>query len=282
MSNLEMAGQPESIRYGKRIKRILLLFTVVAFGVLGLSGCGQTDSVPTEDTPQEVQAHTELPAEPISDPESVPEPEVVSLSQPQADGTGVSFEIPEDWNQYPTDAMQRLQAIVDDAGNRVLYGVLHGFMESQEVSSISLIDYTAEDYEFMVGYELSYDVSLDDGSLLRLSMGVTGWCAEETNEISFDNIGYADVYPQFANYYWSMDCEDMEGVNDWVYQIVEGNTTQYYSISADFMADDYSDYGGYDDPSGSESSIPEEPTQLTQYNWPDAYAALRDHHDRWN
>lgn len=134
------------------------------------------------------------------------------------------------------------------------------------------------DYEVIEGaavYQLSYDIALDDGTLFRLSMGITEWCEEEHDEISIDDICYADVYPQFANYYWSLDCgNNIESWHDWIYEIVSGNITQYYSISEDSLQeypifDDYGDYYDdyYEDPGAT--YIPEEPTRLTQYEWPD-------------
>lgn len=54
-----------------------MLFLTMIFALSLSSGCGQTNNGAVKDTPQEVQ--TETTAEPISDPESVPEPEVVSL-----------------------------------------------------------------------------------------------------------------------------------------------------------------------------------------------------------
>ena len=84
----------------------------------------------------------------------------------------------------------------------------------------------------------------------------------------FDGIAGAYVYPEFANYYWALECEDMEGWGDWVYQIVEGNTTLYNSISADVMADDYSDYDIYDDFSCPSNDAFEEPAGLLNMSGP--------------
>lgn len=246
MSNSEMAGQPESIRYRQRITVILLLFAVVVFGVLGLSGCSQTESVSTEDTPQEVQAHTELPAEPISDPESVPEPEVVSLPQPQADGTGICFALPDDWSKYPADAMQGLQAIVDDAGNRVLYGVLHGFMESPEITQVSLADSAdggVEENDYVTLFDWSYNLELSDGDSLRLEFYAIGWGEFGSGEMEFDDVQSAEVYPAFSNYHWSLDCESPDGWGDWVYQIEDGSIIRYYSISERTL----NEYAPYDE-----------------------------------
>ena len=106
MSNLEIGSRSESIRHRQRIKSVLLLFAVVAFGVLGLSGCGQTGSVPTEAVLQ--KEPTEAATETISKPEPTPESEIAPLPQPQADGTGISFALPDDWNKYQAGALQDL------------------------------------------------------------------------------------------------------------------------------------------------------------------------------
>lgn len=119
-------------------------FLVMIMALALLSSCGQMEVQQPEEPHQEVIPDAESVSEatvvPIITPEpEPPETEIISLPQPQADGTGISFEIPEDWNQYPTDAIQNLQVLVDDTGNMVLYGVLRGFMDSQEVSTISLL-----------------------------------------------------------------------------------------------------------------------------------------------
>lgn len=257
------------------MKKNTILFAVL-FVLTFLSGCGdQTEGIPVTDVPQDTLAETNTTAGPVVEPVDVPEPvsepepELVPIPQPQADGTGISFEFPEDWSTNATEGIQDLQSMANDAGNRVLYGVLHGYMDAQEIISIQLADAFVTPGEFVTGYDLSYNVTLDDETRLRLNLTATGFPDESGGDVIFDGIASAYVYPEFANYYWSLDCESPDGWGDWVYQIVEGNTTLYYSISADFMADDYSDYGGYDDFSAPGNDAFEEPVRLTQYKWPD-------------
>ena len=257
------------------MKKNIVLFAVL-FVLAFLPGCGgQTEGVSVTDVPQDTLVESSTAAEPVvestdvPEPVSEPKPEVVPIPQPQADGTGISFEFPEDWNTNATEGIQNLQSMVNNAGNRVLYGVLHGYMDAQEIISMQLADSSVTPGEFVTGYDLSYDITLNDETRLRLSLTATGFPDESGGDVIFDGIASAYVYPEFANYYWTLECEDMEGWGDWVYQIVEGNTILYYSISADFMADDYSDYGGYDDFSDPGNDAFEEPTRLTQYEWPD-------------
>lgn len=252
------------------MKKEIFIFILTLFALLALAGCGQAEkrSSPAEDFPQAEQQGTEsMPeptVEPVNDtPEPIPEP----LLQPQADGTGISFMLPDDWNKYPADALHDLQAMIDDSGNRTLYGVLHGFMDSQELSAISLADSSVEDYEYMVNYYLSYDASLDDGTPLRLKFAITGWGSENSNdEIYFDGIDWVSAYPAFENNYWSLECQNPEGWHDWVYQITAGNIIQYYSISEDSLHD-YTWIDYFEEP--EPTYTPEEPTRLTQYEWPD-------------
>lgn len=262
-------------------KFLLIIVMMVSFS---LSGCSQAQVEPPKDMPQDV--HTELTvesepaAEPVSNPEPVSEPsEPVILPQPQADGTGISFALPDDWNKYPADALQDLQTMIDESGNRVLYGVLHGFMEAQEISDVSLADSSVDDYGDMVHYYPAYDVSLDDGTILRLKFAATGWNSGEDSDggMYFDGLYFVEAYPAFENCYWSLELEydeNMEGRYDWVYQIMNGDVTRYYSISEDSLQeytilDDYDDY--YDDyyENPGATYMPEEPTRLTQYEWPD-------------
>ena len=257
------------------MKKNIVLFAVL-FVLAFLPGCGgQTEGVSVTDVPQDTLVESSTAAEPVvestdvPEPVSEPKPEVVPIPQQQADGTGISFEFPEDWNTNATEGIQNLQSMVNNAGNRVLYGVLHGYMDAQEIISMQLADSSVTPGEFVTGYDLSYDITLNDETRLRLSLTATGFPDESGGDVIFDGIASAYVYPEFANYYWTLECEDMEGWGDWVYQIVEGNTILYYSISADFMADDYSDYGGYDDFSDPGNDAFEEPTRLTQYEWPD-------------
>lgn len=100
----------------------------------------------------------------------------------------------------------------------------------------------------MLYYYPSYDVSLDDGTTLRLKFAATGWRSEEDSDdgMSFDGFYLVEVYPAFEDYCWSLELEydeNMEGRYDWVYQIVNGNITQYYSISEKTL----NEYAPYDD-----------------------------------
>ena len=121
------------------MKKNIVLFAVL-FVLAFLSGCGGQTAV--TDVPQDTLAEPDTTVEPVVEsvdvPELVsePEPEVVPISQPQADGTGISFEFPEDWSTNAAEGIQDLQSMANNAGNRVLYGVLHGYMDAQEIISI--------------------------------------------------------------------------------------------------------------------------------------------------
>lgn len=129
--------------------------------------------------------------------------------------------------------MQSLQAIVDDAGNRVLYGVLHGFMESPEITQVSLADSadgSVEENDYVTLFDWSYNLELSDGDNLRLEFYAIGWGEFGSGEMEFDDVQSAKVYPAFSNYHWSLDCENPDGWGDWVYQIEDGSIVRYYSM----------------------------------------------------
>jgi len=261
-------------------KSILYLTLILAMALL--TGCGQAQNgaPPPEEPPQEAQqklqqeaeSSPEQTAEPVNDtPEPAPEP----LPQPQADGTGIKLELPKKWEEkYGEGLGKSLQIDMDDNGNRVLYGVLHGYMESPKITKVSLASYTdetTEGFEDVISLRWAYLITLDDETNLQLKFSTLGF-ATDTGEIEFDDIHSAEVYPAFANYYWSLDCEDPEGWGDWVYLVIEGNRTQYYSISNDSLEeyfDDYRDYYGDSYGDSGAAYTPEEPTRLTQYEWPD-------------
>ena len=149
-------------------KRMIFLILILTIALM--PGCNQQEVPSSEEPSQPIQQESKPLPEPTIEPVNSPEP----LPQPQADGTGISFALPDDWNKYPADALQDLQAMIDESGNRVLYGVLHGFMEAQEISEVALADSSVDDYGDMVHCYPAYDVSLDDGTTLRLKFAEIG------------------------------------------------------------------------------------------------------------
>ena len=240
-------------------KSIIFLSLILILALI--PGCKQQEVPSSEEPSRPIQQESELPPEPTVELVDSPEP----LPQPQADGTGISFALPDDWNKYPSDALQDLQAMINESGNRVLYGVLHGFMEAQEISEVFLADSSVEDYGDMVHYYPAYDVSLDDGTILRLKFAATGWNSGEDSDggMYFDGLYFVEVYPAFEDCYWSLELEydeNMEGRYDWVYQIENGNIVQYYSISERTL----NEYTPYDE------TAPQPRLDYSAMGWPGA------------
>ena len=174
--------------------------------------------------------------------------------QAKPDGTGIEFSLPLKWGSYPSATKQNLHAIINNAGNKLIYGLLHGFMEAEPlVISVSIQDSSDLGVKHAVEFEVSYDIALANQQSVLFVCTVLGWETAEPEQMYFENapasaIIYINPESDTNSITYSLECNEGVGYCDWIYYEDDEFKTSYYSIADDKVheyvyeePDDYSD-----------------------------------------